>query len=311
MTLHSHRPADRALVADRLPAAPGRPRGRRGARWLALAASALLVAGCDMPEASVDYSEELADSPFSEDNLNQIMLTVASSGEAVDYFREALARNPDDPEMMRGYARSLVKNGQQAEARFVYRDLADSGMALPGDHVDYAIVLARLDMWGDAKAQRMAIASDYDSDRLAMLEGLLADHEENWARADEAYERARRQSPQPAAVLNNWGVSMMARGDHSGAERKFEEALIYDPGLFNAKNNMAISYALTGRYRLPLVTLTDEERAMLLHNMGVIALRQGDQSLGRDLLRQSVAVHPQHYAPSADKLAQLAGQGAG
>jgi Tfp pilus assembly protein PilF len=97
----------------------------------------------------------------------------------------------------------------------------------------------------------------------------------------------------------------MARGDMVSAEARFEEALVYDPDLFGAKNNLAIAYGLQRKYRVPLVTLSEEERAVILHNLGVIALRQGDREIGRGLLEQSLAVHPRHYAPAADKLAAL------
>jgi Flp pilus assembly protein TadD len=287
------------MTRARLPALP------------ALLAAALLLGGCaeDLTRAGVDADAERAqsDNPLDRDSLNDIMLTVAGSEEAIAYFREGLAQNPEDPKLRRGLARSLSRAGRNAEARLVWRDLVEAGQATPQDRVDYALSLARLGMWDEARAQADQLPEKPVTARRLILTALLADHREDWAAADDAYERARALSAQPAMVLNNWGVSRLARGEHAQAERLFEEALVYDPDMFNAKNNLALSYGLQGRYRLPLVTLSEEEKAVLLHNLGVIALRQGDRETARGLFEQSVAAHPQHYAPAADKLEALGG----
>jgi Tfp pilus assembly protein PilF len=103
-------------------------------------------------------------------------------------------------------------------------------------------------------------------------------------------------------------VSKLARGDMKGAETAFREALIHDPRLFEAKNNLAPSYALQREYRLPVISLSEEERAILLHNIALVALCQGDDQVALGLLQQSVKVHPRRWAPAADKLATLEGR---
>lgn len=282
-------------------------------RTLLVLAVALLCAGCNgLTQGDVDPDAERAErtaSPFDQASLNEIMLTVAGSAEAVNYFREQLAQSPGNAQLRRGLARSLSRNGQHGEARIVYRDLVEAGQATPDDRVEYALSLARLDMWEEAEGQRAQLPPNYTSARQLLLAGILADHERNWAVADDAYERARAVSAQPGAVLNNWGVSKMARGEHEEAERLFEEALVYDPGLFSAKNNLTLSYGLRHRYRLPLVTLSGEEKAVLYHNLGVLALRQNDRAVARSMFEKSLEAHPQHYAPSADKLAALSAAG--
>ncbi|MDF2234429.1 tetratricopeptide repeat protein [Albimonas sp. CAU 1670] len=270
-----------------------------------------LLAGCagDLPRATVDGDEERKDNrnPLDEASINEIMLTVAGADEAVAYFRDALASDPESPSLRRGLARSLAKAGRYAEARVVFRDLVEANQAMPRDHVEYALVLARLDMWPEAEIEAAKVPDDYQSDRRTMLTALMADHREDWAAADAAWERARALSPQPAAVLNNWGVSKMARGEFEQAERLFEQALVYDPSMFSAKNNLAIANGLQRRYRLPVVSLTGEEKAVLLHNLGVIALRQGDREMAESLLQQSLDSHPAYYAPAAEKLSALRG----
>tara|TARA_R110000751_G_scaffold178022_1_gene284295 strand:+ start:677 stop:1546 length:870 start_codon:yes stop_codon:yes gene_type:complete len=283
-------------------------------RRLALATLLLgapLLAGCtgDLPRTDVDGDAERRDNrnPLDEASINEIMLTVAGADEAVAYFRDALTSDPDSPSLRRGLARSLAKAGRYAEARTVFRDLVETGQAAPRDHVEYALTLARLDLWDEAEIEAQKVPADYQSDRRTMLTALMADHRQDWAAADAAWERARALSPQPAAVLNNWGVSKMARGEFAEAERMFEQALIYDPSMFSAKNNLAIANGLQRRYRLPVTTLTDQEKAVLLHNLGVIALRQGDREMAESLLQQSLDTHPAFYEPAAEKLSALRG----
>ncbi|MEM6438538.1 MAG: hypothetical protein AAF763_02405 [Pseudomonadota bacterium] len=274
-------------------------------------ATLLLLAGCaGFPGASVDIEEErrlAQDNPLSDQSLNEIMLTVAGAEEAVTFFRDQLAENPTDPTLRRGYAQSLYRNRQFPEASFVYRSLVEDDQARPVDRVNYALALTRLEQWDEAEAQLALLTPDLRSSRRSLVQALIADHREDWDSADAAYAEAQTLAPQPATILNNWGVSRMARGDFLAAQRSFEEALIFDPNLFSAKNNLAIAYGLQRRYRLPLVTLNNEERAVLLHNLAVLALRQGDVDIGRGLLEQSLATHPQYYAPAADKLAALNG----
>ncbi|SDX73641.1 Tetratricopeptide repeat-containing protein [Albimonas donghaensis] len=287
------------------------PRAHPLRRALAIALAApLLLAGCtEFIDAGVDVEEQRAENynPLDQDSLNEIMLAVAGPDEAVTYFREALASDPENPIMRRGLARSLSRAGRHAEARLVYAELVESPSVRPSDRVEYGLSLSRLDMWPEAEAQLALMPPGSPSDRKLTLMGLIADHRRDWDAADAAYSQARAMSPQPGSVLNNWGVSYLSRGESAAAEKMFEQALVLDPSLFSAKNNLAIAGALQGSYRLPLVTLTGEEKAVLYHNMAIIALRRGDRRVATGLLEQSLAAHPAHYAPAADKLALLRG----
>jgi Flp pilus assembly protein TadD len=280
----------------------------------AVCAALLLLTGCEgLSRAQIDPEAERAEaasaSPFDQQSLNEIMLTVAGDEEAVSYFREALSRDADNPDLRRGLARSLARAGMHGEARLVWRELVEADQAEPADRVEYALSLARLGMWDAAEAQLALLPPGDPGPRRLTLMALMADHRGDWAAADAAYERAREATAEPGALFNNWGVSRLARGDYAEAERLFERALVYDPDLFSAKNNLALSYGLQGRYRLPLITLSGEEEAVLLHNLGVIALRRGERDVARSMLERAVAAHPRHYAPAADKLAALGAAG--
>ncbi|MFT4793400.1 MAG: Flp pilus assembly protein TadD [Paracoccaceae bacterium] len=281
---------------------------RRNVERMAAAAvliGALAVQGCAISEEEKAAAANQTIDVIDENDLNDIMLTLADSEAAVEYYRRAVGREPARVDLRRGYALSLARDGQHAEARLVFEDVVSKGGAQPGDLVEYARTLAMLDDFEAADVALSRLPSGYRNTREEQLRGMIADHRSDWAAADIHYEAARKLTAQPAPIYNNIGVSKMARGDMKGAATAFREALIHDPRMFEAKNNLALSYALQREYRLPVISLTEEERAILLHNIALVALRQGDEAVGLGLLQQSVKSHPRRWAPAADKLATL------
>lgn len=276
---------------------------------LRLAAPAiLLLAACanpdSTPKADVDNPLNVIDAT----DLNALMLTVSDPEDAVAYFRDALAREPERVDFKQGYALSLARARRHADAIRVFEDLASSGQATDEVRLEYAHSLARLERWEEARAQMALVSPALDTPRRYLIVAMLADHASDWGRADKAYEAARLLSANPANILNNWGVSRMSRGEYASAEKLFEESLAHNPRLFNAKNNLAVSRALQGEYNLPFVTLSEEERATLLHNVGVIALRRGDREQAKGLFTMAVEAHPRYYAAAAEKLSALEAQ---
>lgn len=268
--------------------------------WLPVVALALTAC-----ESVSNKEDPLAESVIDETNLNDLMLTVGDPAESVAYFAQALAREPNRVDFRRGYAISLARDRSYLEAARVFEEMIDLGQAEPTDRLEYAFVLARLERWDDVRAQMAAIPPGLDTARLHLMHGMVADHEQNWGAADAAYEQARLRATNPAPILNNWGVSRMSRGDLEAAIDTFEQALSYDSRLFNAKNNLAIARGLSGDFSLPLVPMTDEEKAIILNNLGLIALRQGEERLARGLFAAAVEAHPRHYEAAANRLAAL------
>lgn len=279
-----------------------RPAARRPARWLGLLGAALLLAACE----TVSQKEiPLAENVIDEANLNQLMLTARDPDDAVRYFREGLDREPDRADLRRGLAYSLVRANRYAEAAEVFQELVTLGQDEPADRVEYAFVNIKLNRWDDVRTLVRTFPSDLETPRRYLVEALLADQDQDWEAADAAYAKAERLSPRPAAVINNWGVSLMARGDLKAAEKLFLRAISYDATLFNAKNNLAIVRGLQGDYTVPVVPLTDDERAIILNNLGIIAMRRGDEKIAKGLFAAAVDTAPRHYAAAAERLALL------
>ena len=134
---------------------------------------------------------------------------------------------------------------------------------------------------------------------------MVADASGEWSRADTFYETTVGLTPQRAGTLNNWGYSRHTRGDYSGAEKLFLEALTYDDSLFTAKNNLMMARGAQRKYDLPVMAMTQIERARLLHTLALAAIKQGDLTMGKTLLQEAVDTHPQHFDEAVRALRAL------
>ena len=273
-------------------------------------AAAVLLSGCERPDGEEDVAEALRSvNVIDEANLNELMLNSGSPEEAIAYFRKASADNPGRIDLRRGLAGSLVRGGRNAEGARVWGEVVAMQGATNEDKVSHADALIRAGDWQAAEAQLNQIPPTHETFSRYRLEAMIADSKKDWRKADSFYEIAAGLTTRPSGVLNNWGFSKLARGDYREAERLFAEALKYDPSLFTAKNNMALARASQRNYDLPIVPMTQTERAQLLHTLALGAIKQGDVTIGKGLLRQAIDTSPQHFDAAVRSLEALeAGQ---
>jgi Flp pilus assembly protein TadD len=238
-------------------------------------------------------------------NLNDIMLTVGDPNEAVAYFARALQNDPGRIDMMRGLGQSLIRAGQATQAVGAWRDVVAHPEATNDDRVELADALIRTNAWDEAEQVLYAIPPTHETFKRYRLEAMVADANEDWAKADSFYEIAVGLTTTPAGVLNNWGFSKLTRGDYDGAERLFLDALRYEPELFTAKNNLVLARGAQRNYDLPVMSMTQIERAQLLYTLALTAIKQNDLTIGRGLLREAVDTHPQHFEEAVRALRAL------
>lgn len=242
---------------------------------------------------------------IDESNLSDIMLTVGDPNEAVAYFKKSSDENPDRIDLKRGLAKSLVRAGRPTEAIAAWTAILASPEGTLDDRVSLADALIRANEWPRAEAELNKIPPTHETYERYRLEAMVADSRKNWKKADSFYEIAAGLTTKPAGVLNNWGFSKLTRGDSAGAEKLFVEAITYDNAMFTAKNNLVLARAAQRKYELPVVPMSQTERAELLYTMGLAAVKQGDTQVGRALLQQAVETHPQYYEAAARSLAAL------
>jgi Flp pilus assembly protein TadD len=240
-----------------------------------------------------------------ETNLGDVMLTVGDPNEAVSYFQRTLSDHPDRIDVRRGLAKSLVRARRISEARAAWEAVTAHEDATNEDHVALADAMIRGGDWQAAEATLDAVPPTHETYRRYRLEAMVADSNKQWDKADSFYEVAAGLTATPASVLNNWGYSKLTRGDAAAAERLFADAVRQDDSLFTAKNNLAMARGAQGNYTLPVVPMTQTERAQLLHTLGLAAIKRGDVQIGKSLLRDALETHPQHFDAAARALQAL------
>ncbi|MYM54869.1 tetratricopeptide repeat protein [Thalassovita mangrovi] len=268
--------------------------------------TALGLSACDKIRGDNQVDRAMsAVNAIEDNNLSDIMLTVADAGEAVTYFQRASAENPEKLELKRGLAKSLVRAGRATEAVPVWRKVVKAPEATNDDRVDLAEALIRTGKWDEADEALDAIPPTFETFKRYRLEAMVADSNQEWDKADSFYEIAVGLTTRPASVLNNWGYSKLTRGDYAEAERLFADAIRNDQTLFTAKNNIVLARGAQRNYTLPVIPMEQTEKAQLLHTLGLSAVKQGDIQTAKSLLHEAIETHPQHFEAAVRSLQAL------
>ncbi|NHM19770.1 tetratricopeptide repeat protein [Tritonibacter mobilis] len=273
--------------------------------------SAGLIGALALASCSKEIDKEAVDRALQDvnvvdqSNLNSVVLNSADPNEAVSYFQRSVKQSPDRVDLNRGLAASLIRAKRYTEAAAAWQRVVDLPDAQSADSVELADALIRNNEWEKARKVLDTVPPTHETFKRYRLEAMIADSEQNWKAADSFYDTAVGLTTKPAGVFNNWGYSKLTRGDYSGAERLFGEALRQDPNLFTAKNNLVLARGAQRNYSLPVISMTQTERAQLLHTMALSAVKQGDVSTGEGLLREAIETHPQHFDAAARALEAL------
>lgn len=266
---------------------------------------AMTLAGCDRSgDAQVERALEDVN-VVDATNLNDVMLTVADPNEAVNYFLRASTADPGRIDLMRGLSKSLIRARRATEGATAWQAVVDHEDSDLNDTVELADALIRTNDWDGAETVLDTIPPTHETFKRYRLEAMVADGNEEWDNADSFYETAVGLTTTPAGVLNNWGFSKLTRGDYTGAERMFTDALRSDANLFTAKNNLVLARGAQRNYDLPVIPMSQIERAQLLHTLALTAIKQNDLTIGRGLLGEAIETHPQHFEAAVRSLRAL------
>jgi Flp pilus assembly protein TadD len=269
-------------------------------------AGTLALSACGTRNGDAEVQRAMRDlNSIESASLNDVMLTVGDPEEAVKYFNGALASNPDRIDLQRGLAKSLVRAGRADEGVTTWKLVIAHPASNLDDRVEMAEAQIRANNWDDAAATLNAIPPTHETFDRYRLEAMIADSKQQWSKADSFYQTAVGLTSTPANTMNNWGYSKLTRGDYPGAERLFTDALRQDSTMFTAKNNLILARGAQRKYDLPVVPMTQIERAQLLYTMALTAIKQNDVTTGKGLLREAIDTHPQHFEEATRALRAL------
>jgi len=278
----------------------------RQAIFLTLVATAAIgLSACDNSGVA-QVERALQDlNVVDETNLNDVMLTIGDPDEAVNYFAGANSNDPGRIDLQRGLAKSLVRAGRAPEAITAWKNVIAHAEVNNDDRVDLADAYIRNNRWDDAATALNTIPPTHETFKRYRLEAMVADSREQWDKADSFYETAVGLTTTPGGVLNNWGYSKLTRGEYVEAERLFVDALRHNKSMFTTKNNLVLARGAQRNYDLPVISMTQVERAQLLHTLALTAIKQNDVTIGKGLLREAIDTHPQHFADAVRSLRAL------
>ncbi|MFX0543209.1 tetratricopeptide repeat protein [Roseovarius sp. S4756] len=271
------------------------------------AAGSVFLSGCGESKTEDVDRKFQGVNVIDESNLNDVMLNSSDANEAVAYFQRTVAEKPDRIELQRGLATSLVRASRGTEGVAAWKKVTEHKDATDADKVELADALIRNNEWDGAEAVLNTIPPTYETFKRYRLEAMVADSNKNWTKADSFYEIAVGLTTTPANVMNNWGYSKLSRGDYADAERLFSDAIRQDASLFTAKNNLVLARGAQRNYAVPVMPVSQTERAELLYTLGLTAIKQGDVETGKGLLRDAIETHPQHFEAASRSLGALEG----
>lgn len=226
--------------------------------------------------------------------------------EAGRRFAQILAANPNHTEARLGMAEVHLAQGRPNEALALFATLADD--PLMGPQAQQGRGLALLALGRNAQA---ALALRQATDKSDVLwrawnaQGRIADAEGRWADADACYGKALAAYPRSAAVLNNLGYSQLLRGKPAEAERRFRQALAVEPGAKVVTANLRLALAWQGRYADAAAGVRPEDLALVLNDVGYVALSRGDLDSAQAYLERAQALSPRFLPQTDANLAAL------
>ena len=271
---------------------------------LALAGTVALSA-CQKPFGGDVRRADTSVNAIDGTGISDVMLNAADPAEAVSYFSRSVGENPDRIDLRRGLAKSLIRAGENDAAVEAWKSVIEHEDSTNDDKVDYADALIRTGEWKEAEAQLDSVPPTHETYKRYRLEAMIADSNQEWKNADSFYQTAVGLTTRPSGVLNNWGYSKMTRGEYKEAEKLFAKAITYDPTLFTAKNNLVLARGAQGQYDLPVMEMTQTERAQLLYTLGLTAVKSGDVAIGKGLIKEAIDTHPQHFEAAVRSLRAL------
>ena len=222
------------------------------------------------------------------------------------------------------YARVSKAERSQPEVRFPFADALRRSGAYDAALGEYA-ALMEAEAWRASALEGMGQVYLVDGDHNAAFEAFsasverdpgawraqlglaqLRDLARDWARADAAYAAAHAASPNNALVLNNEGVSMLARGETTAAIKLFEKAISHEPQLSSARTNLAIARAANGEaINGDVGDGNSRELAQQLNNAGYVAMLQKRYVAAERLFKAAMKAHPSFYAKAFENLSIL------
>ncbi len=223
------------------------------------------------------------------------------------YLLALSSEEQPDPEVWYRVAAVCSHIGRSQQALRAYLEVLkiapDHAGALEGAGLEYMELKAT----DEAKAHlTAAITVDQDLWRAHNALGILADQENDHARAIDHFANALRINVNSPMILNNIGYSRYLSGDLDQAARDFYQATEIQPDYMPAWSNLGLVYARQGWYSDAVNMLEKSlDKPVAFNNVGYIASENGDLRDAEQLLSEAIRLSPTYYEAAYLNLATV------
>src|SRR5215472_3409122 len=226
--------------------------------------------------------------------------------EAIAIYQQVLVADHESVDAQYGIAECLLGTGRAGDAKPIFRALEGKekfhALALQG----VGIADLALDKREEAaKALQDAIEADPKLWRAYNGLGLIADWKRQPKVAMELYHKALTINPASAVLLNNLGYSRLLAGKPDEAITNFHKALDLDPNSETIQNNLRLAVAAKGDYAGATRNVPRDKQAVVMNNVGFVAMRRGDLAVAERLLSRAMEADPHYDDTIAKNLDQL------
>jgi Flp pilus assembly protein TadD len=210
-----------------------------------IAASAMLLSGCqvfmDVPDPG-------------KDGLKTVLFDAANASAeasnyvgAVAYYRTLYNRDPGDSQVVLGYARNLRLIGAQKTAV----EVLTRSIPLMADDARLVAELGKAQLADGRPGEalitfRLAARTGADGWQLRSAMGIAYDMVRDFAKAQESYRAALVMAPSQPAVLNNLALSYALSGKIDSAIGLLQQVAAGTRNVGQARQNLALLYAFKG-----------------------------------------------------------------
>lgn len=207
------------------------------------------------------------------------------------------------------HAELALAEHRDAQALGAFADLDQRGISDCRVHAGYGTALLRQQRPAEALAHlRSATQSCPDSWRNWNALGVALDLSGNWQESAKAFETAFQLTDDQAAVMNNFGFSLLLQKRFIEAMRMFEQASRMEPANVRYANNADIARTMAGQ---PLATSNAEDpadQARRLNNAGYASLLAGRQEEATAYFSRSLHASDSFYQRASANLSAVTGE---
>ena len=287
--------------------------GRAGASGLVAVAAIMLavLAGCETlysDQKDPEVAVVLAVEPVAPETLALAERALSDNRheDARRLIERVLLSEPENWEARLLLAELRLASGAPQLAEPIFESLIDkagiTGRALQGHGIALTLQ-GNLD--GGVESLQRAVAEDSGLWRAWNALGFHHDSNQDWAAAENSYDKALEGNSNSALIYNNRGYSRLTQKRLEEAVADFDRALRLDPEFEVARENLRLALAWQGKYVHAMAGASNRDMARILNNVGFIALLRGDYGNAEAYLLRAMEADPRYNETAARNLSYL------